>query len=336
MQHIDGLPNLPRHAQAFVEQGTMMMNIAVEVCLYAFQHGVHFSLENPESSLMWMHPAMVNLIEVTGAFFITLHYCQFGEPWKKPTCLLTTCEHLRGLARTCTGCQQRCSATGKPHIALRGAVPRGHPIYGEWAGYPWTKVACAYPRALCRDYAKLLMSVSPATAPLRGGPALPTPKVHPRDGGPPAELPSCWLEVSRWTIAVSGGWDKEEHQNILECRTAVLALRRLARISRAWNRKVLIAVDSLVTLGVLARGRSSSPALLRLARQAAVVQLVAGIKPVWRWVASHHNFADGPSRREAIGLAKDTAAKAEKKALPRRTLRVLQARRPAAQRGRHW
>ena len=99
---------------------------------------------------------------------------------------------------------------------------------------------------------------------------------------------------------------------------------------------MLIAVDSLVTLGVLARGRSSSPALLRLARQAAVVQLVAGIKPVWRWVASHHNFADGPSRREAIGLAKETAAKAEKKALPRRTLRVLQARRPAAHRGRHW
>ena len=216
-------------------------------------------------------------------------------------------------------------------------MPRGHPRFGTWAGFPWTKVACAYPPEFCEAFAELLLPLSPATGVRRASPVGPA-RIRPRAAGPPAELPAAWRTLGRWNLVLQGTWAKDEHQNVLECRVAVMTLRRLARNRRAWGRRVLIAVDSLVTLGVLARGRSASPALLALARQAGAILLACGIRPIWRWVASEHNYADGPSRGEPIGLAAETAEKSSHRQLPKRTLRVLQARggRARAASGRHW
>ena len=337
LQHINGLPNLSVEAQKFVDDGTHMMLVAVEICHWCHQCGVHFSLENPDSSLMFLHPAMLKLKAEVKAFDVQLDYCAFGEAWRKPTRLLTTCEELHVLGRRCTPRAGRCSTSGRPHISLRGTVPVGHETFSAWAGQLWTKVATAYPMGFCEQFAKALASMSPAGAGRPGG-LVGAARPCARLSAPPPELPKRWQTPARWHLVLAARWAKEEHQNVLECRAAVAVLRRLSRSSKAWGRRVLIATDSLVTLGVLVKGRSSSAPLLAVAREAAAVQLVCGIRPYWRWVASEHNWADGPSRGEGVGLAGETEAKAGKPKLPRR-LRVLLERRRAglsSARLRHW
>ena len=83
-------------------------------------------------------------------------------------------------------------------------------------------------------------------------------------------------------------------------------LRHMSRTRRMWGKRVLVFSDSLVAIGVLAKGRSSASGLLHLARQAAAVILVFGIKLFLRWVASEDNVADGPSRGLDIGAAEAT------------------------------
>ncbi len=69
--------------------------------------------------------------------------------------------------------------------------------------------------------------------------------------------------------------------------------------------------DSLAAIGALMKGRSSSWPMLRLGRTMAVIRLVTGIRLGARWVPSAMNYADGPSRGEKVGVARETARKAE-------------------------
>ena len=128
----------------------------------------------------------------------------------------------------------------------------------------------------------------------------------------------------------AGKWGIEEHQNVLEARTAVQVLRRMSRDEKAWGKRVLIVSDSLVTIGCVSKGRSSSRPLLKVARMAGVIQLVCKVRPYFRWVASETNLADGPSRGEGVGVAEETAKKAKalkQKVMPMALRRTFQAER---------
>ena len=59
----------------------------------------------------------------------------------------------------------------------------------------------------------------------------------------------------------AGRWKEAEHINVQELRTVVGLLRHLVRGRENWRRRVLLFVDSMVALGALGKGRSSSPAL---------------------------------------------------------------------------
>ena len=115
-------------------------------------------------------------------------------------------------------------------------------------------------------------------------------------------------------------------------------VRRLTRSSAAWGRRVLLVTDSLVSLGVLSKGRSSSWPLLRLARQAGVCVLVARLRLYLRWVASERNHADGPSRDAPIGHHPAAgASRAADAPAFRAAVANLGQRRPARpQTERHW
>ena len=121
-----------------------------------------------------------------------------------------------------------------------------------------------------------------------------------------AKAPSineAWDPLERWSETFRVRWKGHEHNNIGELRTLILALRHLARSSGSWDKRVLLITDSLVSLGVLAKGRSASWPLLRLARQAAALVMTIGIRPYYRYVESKRNHADGPSRGSPIGVA---------------------------------
>ena len=85
-------------------------------------------------------------------------------------------------------------------------------------------------------------------------------------------------------------------------------MRYLARSRKCWNRKFLCFTDSMVVLGALGKGRSSSPPLLRLCRRAAAMRLILGIRIFLRYVASEVNVADWPSRGGPVGVAPKTKA----------------------------
>lgn len=109
------------------------------------------------------------------------------------------------------------------------------------------------------------------------------------------------LHESEWTVTSSGAWGgaaKGLHINEKEIIAARVALSKaVERIGSAAAGKQLLALtDSLVALGVLSKGRASSPQLLRAQRCIASVQLSSGIIPIWRYVTSELNAADGPSR----------------------------------------
>ena len=56
----------------------------------------------------------------------------------------------------------------------------------------------------------------------------------------------------------------------------------------------------------LAKGRPSARPLLRLCRLAAAVVLTSGMNPLYRYIASEVNPADGPSRGLGVGAAPET------------------------------
>lgn len=85
----------------------------------------------------------------------------------------------------------------------------------------------------------------------------------------------------------------QEHNHIGELSTLFLALRHLACNSRAWDKRFLLITDSLVSLGVLAKGRSALWPLLRLARQAAAIVMTFGIRPYYQYVEYKINTLTG-------------------------------------------
>ena len=193
---------------------------------------------------------------------------------------------------------------------------------------------CLYRDELFDLYAEILGQYAPRSRGLEKGRPTPGPVVLPRPKGSSNPYhtapPERWREVSRWRLVFAGKWAHEQHQNILECQTVVLALRRLMRSKKALGKLVIIITDSLVTLRCLAMGRSSSP-------RAGAVTLVFGIRPCLRWVASEHNVADGHSRGFAVGIAPVTENEAAtlQRTVTKRLSQLLKAKKRRAL-IRHW
>ena len=100
----------------------------------------------------------------------------------------------------------------------------------------------------------------------------------------------------------------QEHICVLEARTAVKLMKHLGRSSAGCRHRALAFTDNRAVLGVLGKGRSSAPALLRLARIAASLTLGLEIRVLWRYIRSEVNPADGPSRALPVGPAPATIA----------------------------
>jgi hypothetical protein len=110
------------------------------------------------------------------------------------------------------------------------------------------------------------------------------------------------VEVSRWK------WREDEHNNILEGRAGVASAATAARDPRCWGCRSLCISDSQVVIGVFAKGRSSRGVLNFLARKIAALSSAFQIKFYWRYMRTHRNHADGPSRGHPIGVAPSSDA----------------------------
>ncbi len=120
-----------------------------------------------------------------------------------------------------------------------------------------------------------------------------------------------WGPAREWKLACARRWSSPDHNNVGELRVAVMAIERAARKADNWGRRCLFLSDSLVAIGVLAKGRSSSPGLLRCARYALSVLATTGIRIALRYVPTWLNCADGPSRGLSFpGIHPETVRKA--------------------------
>ena len=193
-------------------------------------------------------------------------------------------ESLRG--------QRCCHPTGY-HRALIGKDEHGNFR---------TRPSMEYPPRLCETMARHYIDALSTQLPKPG---------HRRPVPPIAEE---LTNPKTWRLVLKSRWKFEEHQNVLELRTLVLLARRLSRSSRSWDRRFLCFTDSLVSLGALGKGRSSSPALLGLCRRFAAIRAACGVRILLRWVPSGWNVADGPSRGAGVG---DHPADGDEKTAPR-------------------
>ena len=115
------------------------------------------------------------------------------------------------------------------------------------------------------------------------------------------EVGPSWDEPSRWSEDVRWKWKQAEHNNILEARAALSAASRIAR-SGASRCKALIISDSQVTVGAFSKGRSGTRVLNFLCRKLSAIRLGLGLRFVFRYVWTHRNHADAPSRGRPMGV----------------------------------
>ena len=104
--------------------------------------------------------------------------------------------------------------------------------------------------------------------------------------------PRLW----HWRVTASYGWRHQNHITALEVLAHLGELRTVARDPARHSARMLHLLDSQAGIAALAKGRSSSRILLRLLRRTAAVTLAMDHYPLYGWIRSEDNPADGPSR----------------------------------------
>ena len=112
----------------------------------------------------------------------------------------------------------------------------------------------------------------------------------------PDRLPkACIGRMWTWKIAKGWKWQKPAHINVLELEAVYHAVKWRARSLRVVRKRFLHLVDSLVVLGVVSKGRTSSKRLFPCLHRLNILLLALHAFPVLGWVLTDLNPADEPS-----------------------------------------
>ncbi|CAE8717690.1 unnamed protein product, partial [Polarella glacialis] len=104
--------------------------------------------------------------------------------------------------------------------------------------------------------------------------------------------PASW----RWKVVMSYAWKETQHINVLETVAVLDLLRKLGRESGIQNFRRMVLIDNQAALGVIAKGRSSSRAMMAPLRRISALLVAGNVRLVLGWVCTDWNPADGPSR----------------------------------------
>lgn len=142
--HPGGLPHLVNAKDlAAVRTGNELARFSLSILELCRLHEIHVTIENPQSSRLWILPGFKKLRNQPGYQEAIIHTRHWGRPWKKPMRVGAFMCDLRPLEIRCRG-RAVCDRTGRPHQGLSGKAPDG-----RW----WTRVAEAYPRSLADTWA---------------------------------------------------------------------------------------------------------------------------------------------------------------------------------------
>lgn len=267
--------------------------------LVALVHGCFISCEQPGSSVMFDLDIFKRLL-ARGCWLTKFCFCSFGSAFNKPSKWLHNKPWLLRLAGVCS-----CSYKNR-HFVVQGTFTRKNirefdkrcrpnctEVYGRLPvpGEAVSAFSASYPRELCRAMAR-----GSADFFLELG----------RKAGPLEENGNLrpWHEDPDWVHDLCEGlryrelfryrFKKGGHINCLECRVYKSWLKHCAK--RWPGCRVLGLLDSRVTLGAAAKGRSSSKALSHILKTSLGYVLGCGLYPGGLHVRSAWNRADGPSR----------------------------------------
>jgi hypothetical protein len=106
------------------------------------------------------------------------------------------------------------------------------------------------------------------------------------------------LTSVHWHPFLSRPWlYHSSHINTLELNAVLFSLHLLLRSPAFHHTRLLLLLDSSVSLYGLLRGRSSRPALVSVLRRIASLLLLSGCTLHPMWIPTHINPADLPSRQ---------------------------------------
>ena len=286
--------------------------------------GLFFSVEQPGSSVMFRLQIFKRLV-FAGCVITRLCFCSFGSPFKKPSQWLHNKPWLLEFEMPC-----RCQ-TGHKHFVIEGSFtresvqtfeamckPSSHDLYGRSPkpGEAVSSFSASYPKTFCRRVAvaaKQSLSDSIRVVPLhetvrscmRIDESLSVPKSvlaepvsHPRPFHEDPEWVTELAESLPFKELLRYKFHKSGHINVLESRVHKTWLKHCARAHP--NCRTLGLLDSRVTLGATAKGRSSSKAICRVL-QGSLAYIIGGcLYPGGMHIGSKSNPSDAPSRNRPV------------------------------------
>lgn len=255
--------------------GNLLFRVALCLMLAVKRRGWGLaSHEHPLSAHSW-HVGFWHWLERQhDCGFVRFDMCAFGAPHFKPTRLARVRgAHLDLLARTCDG--------SHVHERLEGSR---------------TTKASLYPAELCLEWARLT-----AAARARDEDGAPPPD----DLAPPqaqGRFEKLWLnelnQFLNWRVVWQKRKPLDEHINVKEIKMALGQCCREAR--RRPCCRHLSLLDSRVSIGALAKGRSAAPSLNGPMREALPDIVGYDAYPGYDFLPTRGNFSDDPSRLKTL------------------------------------
>lgn len=130
-----------RKARAAEKIGCELAFFSAELARICTLKGVVWSIENPQSSRLWELYPIQDLLSLPGVEVVDFPMCSYGQPYKKPTRIVTNCTALQRLHSVCVHHKHAEVLKGKCWSPSKGWVSR-------------TKIAGAYPMSLCNKWAQ--------------------------------------------------------------------------------------------------------------------------------------------------------------------------------------
>ena len=289
------------------------------ILILALTAGSFVSVEQPGSSVMFeLHIFKVFL--ALGCVITKFPFCSYGSGFNKPSKWLHNKPWLLSLESRCN------CAYKKHHFVIEGSFTRAgiaefdrrcrpdcQTVYGKVprVGEALSAFSAVYPLPLCKQMAKGSLAAHQRFASdksLQGRKVrlLRRPSLITQFSD--RSVLRAWFEDPDWVADLCETLQYKElfryrfkkggHINVLECRVYKSWLKHYTK--RWGNHRLLGLLDSRVTMGAAAKGRSSSKALSRVLRSSLGSVLGGGLYPGCLHVRSAWNRADGPSRGRDI------------------------------------
>ena len=126
-----------------VKEANLLAGRAAQLALLQYKAGGAFTLENPETSLIWKYKPVQRLLKLEGVKLYSGDQCEFNGEYKKPTSWLGWAPFAEVLCKRCRGEPEH------DHPALQGFT------VDFWGQQVWkTALAAEYPQGLCEELAR--------------------------------------------------------------------------------------------------------------------------------------------------------------------------------------